>query len=161
MPVIHCSRRAVRATAAIVAAALGSAAAIAAAAEPSRAEQLIRYRQSLYFVTGANFGQLAAMVNGKTPYDAQDFATRADRVAYFARMLPEAFPAESQRGAPTKAKAEIWTERAEFDRLLRDLQARSSELARAAQTNDLGQIRPAFAATGRACKSCHDRFRAD
>jgi cytochrome c556 len=130
-------------------------------AQPTRAQQLIKYRQSMYTVMGANFGQLAAMASGKAPYDAKGFATRADRVAFMTTMLPEGFPEDSKTGAPTKAKPEIWANRAEFDQLMRDLQTKAADLARTAKTNDLEKIKPAFGAAGAACKACHDKFKAD
>lgn len=128
-------------------------------AGPSRAEQLIKYRQAIYTVIGGNFGPMAAAVQGKAPYEPKEFATRAERVAFLARLLDEAYPEESRGGAPTKAKADIWANRAEFDRLLDDMQAKAGELAEVAKSGDMERIRPAVGATGQACKACHDKFR--
>ena len=108
---------------------------------------------------GGNFGPLAAMVQGKAPYEPKEFVTRAERVAFVARLLDEAFPPDSKSGAPTQAKPEIWANRAEFDRLLEDMQTKTAELARVAGSQDMEQIRPAFGAAGEACKACHDKFR--
>lgn len=127
---------------------------------PSRAEQLIRYRQSIYNVLGTNFGVMAAVVQGKAPYDAQDFARRADRVAYMADMATEAFPPDSKTGAPTKAKPEIWSEKGEFDKLLTDMQSKARALSAAAKGGNLDAVKPAFMAAAQSCKACHDRFQA-
>ena len=129
------------------------------AQEPTRAERLIQYRQAVYRVMGGNFGPLAAMVQGKAPYEPDEFIVRAERVAYLAKMLNEAFPEDSQSGAPTKARKEIWTNRAEFDRLLKDMQEKTARLAQVATTRDMEQIRPALGQAGNACKACHDKFR--
>lgn len=128
-----------------------------AANEPSRAEQQIRYRQSLFNVMGANFASLGAMADGKAPYDAQQFAIRARRVDFIAQMLGEAFPPESSKGAPTDAKAEIWTQRQEFQRLLKDLQSKSTQLSKGS-FKDAKASRPAFLAVAEACGACHDKF---
>lgn len=126
---------------------------------PSRAEQLISYRQAMYTVLGTNFGVMGAVIQGKAPYDAQDFAQRADRVAYMGQMVEEGFPVESRSGAPTKAKPEIWDEKADFDKLLDDMQAKTRALSVAAKGGSLDQVKPAFLAAAQACKACHDRFK--
>jgi cytochrome c556 len=133
----------------------------AQAKEPSRAEKLIQYRQAIYKVMSGNFGPVAAMATGKAPFDAKDLATRAERVAYLAQMLDEAYPDDSQRGAPTRAKAQIWENRAEFDKLLDDMQMKTSELAKVARTGDEARIRTAVGEAGRSCKACHDEYRAE
>ncbi len=125
----------------------------------ARGAALIKYRQSIYTVLGANFGQMGAVVQGKAPFDATDFARRADRVAYMAQMAPEAFPPDSQSGAPTKAKPAIWKDKAEFDRLMKDMQEKTNALAQVSKAGDLERIKPAFIAAGGACKSCHDKFK--
>jgi cytochrome c556 len=129
------------------------------AQEPTRAERLIQYRRALYRVIGGNFGPLAAMVQGKAPYEAGEFIVRAERVAYLAKMLDEVFPEDSRSGAPTKAREEIWSNRVEFDRLLKDMQEKTAALAHVAKARDMEQIRPALGAAGNACKACHDKFR--
>lgn len=127
---------------------------------PSRADQLVRYRQSMYNVLGVNFTQMGAMIQGKAPYDAKDFAMRAQRVAFIAKMLPEGFVAGSETGKPTDAKPELWRNRAEFDRLLKDMQSKVSALSNTASTaTSVADVKSAFGAAGQACKNCHDKFR--
>lgn len=147
----------------LVALGLSATVAIQAVAQnkPSRADQLTKYRQSIFTVIGTNFGALVPVIQGKAPYDAKDFAMRADRVAYMAQMAHEGFVPDSKDGKPSKAKAEIWTQQAEFDKLLKDLVERSRALATASQAGNLDQIKPAFGAVGQACKACHDKYKAD
>jgi cytochrome c556 len=134
--------------------------ALAQTSKPSRAEQLIKYRQAVYTVLGGNFGPIAAMASGKAPFDARELALRAERVAFLARMLDEAFPPESREGAPTRAKPEIWSTRSEFDDLLDDMQRKTTELASVARDGELAKIKPVVNDLGEACKACHDKFRA-
>jgi len=126
---------------------------------PSPAEQQIKYRKALYTVMATNFGPAYAMATGKMPYDAAAFAKRAERVKFIAAILPEAFPDGSGVGAPTRALPEIWTKRAEFDKLMQALAEKTAALASAAASGDLKQIQPAVTAVGTACKNCHDKFR--
>jgi len=138
---------------------LGGVLALAQEPQPSRADQIVRYRQSAMYLIGANFGQMAGVVTGKLPYDAADFATRADRVAYLAAMATEGFAPESKGGSPSKAKANIWSNRADFDKKLKDMQDKTRALAVAAKSNDLNSIKPAFGAAGQGCKACHDEYK--
>lgn len=128
----------------------------------SRADQLVRYRQSMYNVLGANFGPMANVVQGKAPYDARDFAMRAERVAFIAAMLPEGFVAGSESGKPTAARPEIWRDRAEFDRLLKDMQSKVGVLSDTAKgAKSVADVKTAFVAAGQACKNCHQKFKRD
>ena len=132
-----------------------------AAAQNKQAEQAIKYRQAAYTVLGTNFGIAAAMATGKMPYDAKAFQTRVDRTAYMATIVPETFGPGTDAGAPTKAKKEIWTSQAEFQKLMKDMQDKTAALAVAAKTNDLEKIKPAFGAAGQSCKACHDKFKVE
>lgn len=143
----------------VVAALLGGAA--HAQGAPSKAEQALKYRKSVYQVIAWNFGPLSAMAQGKTPYDAKEFAMRAERVAAVAPMLLEAYPAESKGVAQSRLKPEMWDNRADFDAKLRDLIDRSAALAAAAKTGDFARSKAAFFETGNACKACHDKYRSD
>lgn len=131
------------------------------AAEKSPAEQQIKYRKALYTVMAGNFGPAYAMANGKMPYDAAALVRRAERVAFIAAILPEAFPPGSDTGAPTRAKPEIWANRADFDGRMKELSDRAAALVAAARSGDLKEIQPAVGAVGLACKNCHDKYRTE
>ncbi len=121
----------------------------------------IKYRQSVYTVMYGNFAPLGGMVKGSVPYDAAKFTQRAERVAYLSQLAGEAFPAESKSGATTAAKPEIWSNRAEFDKLMKDWQDKAAALAKISAGGNLEAIKPAFGAVGQACKACHDKFRVE
>jgi cytochrome c556 len=131
----------------------------AQAAPPTRAEQILKYRKSLYQVMAFNFGPMAAMAQGKVPFDAREFALRAERVAMIPPLLGEAYPAETQGVADSALKPEMWDNRSDFDAKLRDLIDKSAALAVAAKTGDFAQSKAAFFETGNACKNCHDKYR--
>jgi cytochrome c556 len=146
-----------------VTAALGVATLVAVqwtqAAEPTKAEKEVDYRQSLLTVLGGNFGPLGAMAAGKKPFDAAEAKIRAQRVAFLAPMLKEAFPADSDGVAHTAAKPEIWTDRETFDSKLQNLIDKSAALASTADGGDADKIKAAIEETGKACKGCHEKFR--
>lgn len=133
----------------------------AQAAPPTKAEQALKYRKSLYQVMAWNFGPMSAMVQGKVPYDAKEFALRAERVAAIAPMLGEAFPPESKGVANSELKPGMWANRADFDAKMKDLVDRSAALSVAAQTGDFAKSKAAFFEAGNACKNCHDKYKND
>jgi cytochrome c' len=71
-------------------------------AKPSPAEQAIEYRQALYTLFGGNFEPIGGIMQGHAEYNAADGAKRAERVAFLATMVSDAFPELSKEGK-TKA----------------------------------------------------------
>jgi cytochrome c556 len=130
-------------------------------APPSKAEQAIKYRQSVYKVILWNFGPVAGMVQGKLPYDAAQFARHAERVATMAPMLLEGYPEGSATGATTRARPEIWANMEEFRELMGNMQDKAAALADVAQGGDLDKSKAAFVELADACKACHDKYRTD
>jgi len=128
---------------------------------PSPAEMAINYRQSLYTVIGGNFGPLAGVMQGKAEFKAADVMKRAERVAFLAGMVGEAFPDISKTGH-TKAKPEIWTHRADFDKKVADFEKASGDLVAVLKKDNSNSeaFKKAAGAVGQSCKSCHDDFRA-
>jgi cytochrome c556 len=120
----------------------------------------VKLRQSAYTVLGAQMGIMAGMVQGRAPYDAKAFQVAAERAAFMATVVPDVFPAGSLN-ASSKAKAELWNNAAEFQKLMKDMQTRTTALVTAAKSGNLETIKPAFGATGASCKACHDKYKAD
>lgn len=141
--------------------ALVLSAASLAQGQPTKGEQALKYRKAVYQAIAWNFAPMGAMSQGKAPFDAAEFALRAGRVAALTPMLAESYSPESQGVAGSKAKAELWTNRADFDGKMKDLVDRSATLAKVAAVGDEARTKAAFVDTANACKACHDRFRAD
>ena len=130
-------------------------------APPSKGEQALKYRKSVYQVMAWNFAPIAAMAQGKVPYDAATFAMRAERVAMIAPMLKEAYPPESKDVANSKLKPVMWENRADFDAKLQSLIDKTAALAATAKAGDFENSKAAFLDAGGACKACHDKYKAD
>jgi cytochrome c556 len=143
----------------VLALAFGSA--LAQAQEPTKAEKTLKYRKAVYQVIAWNFGPMGAMAQGKIPYDAKEFEMRAQRVAALTPMLSESYSPDTQSVSGSKAKAELWSNRADFDAKMKDLVDRSATLAAVAKTGDAEKSKAAFMDTAQACKACHDKYRAD
>ena len=133
--------------------------ALPAAAQFAKPEDAIKYRQSALSVMGTHFGRIGAMANGRVPFDAKAAAENAEIVADMAKLPWAAFGPGTDKGAPTKAKAEIWSEMAKFKEHSDKLGAESMKLAAAAKTGSLDNLKAAFGATAGTCKACHDAYR--
>lgn len=137
-------------------------AAVAAAgpahAQFAKAEDAVKYRKSALFVMQQNFGRVAGMAGGKIPFDAKVAADSA-AVAEFMSHLPWVAFGEGTDKGDTRAKPEIWKERAKFDEYAEKMQAEMVKLSAAAKTGNLDSIKAAVNATGGSCKTCHDAYR--
>lgn len=123
----------------------------------------IEYRQGVYRAMEWNLTPLAAMVQGRSTFDADEFTRRAERILRLGRMVEEGFDnAASTRGDTIKTRAsyKIWDDRARFDEQMQEMQTRSRALygaAVAGQARD--DLRPLLGRLAQSCKACHDRFR--
>jgi cytochrome c556 len=106
-----------------------SATLVSGASAQMKPETPIEYRQGVYRVIGWNFGPMAAMVKGDVPYDKEAFAKRAANVATMAPMVLEGFGPGTDKGAPTKAKPEIWTKMDDFKSKLAKMNEEATKLA--------------------------------
>jgi cytochrome c556 len=134
---------------------------LALAQQPTKAEQAIKYRQSVYQVILWNLGPMGAAVQGKAPFDAKTFANQAQRVATMAPMLAEAYGADTFVAGKTRAKQEIWQNKADFDAKMDDFVRASAAFAEVAKTGDQAKIKPAFGQMTQTCKACHDKYRSE
>jgi cytochrome c556 len=130
-----------------------------AAAQFAKPEDAVKYRQGSLFIMGQHFARIGAMANGRVPFDAKVAADNAEIVAAMAKLPWAAFGPGTDKGAPTKAKPEIWTEQAKFKDAGDKAMAETAKLAAAAKTGNLDALKAAFGATAGTCKACHDAFR--
>jgi cytochrome c556 len=130
-----------------------------AQAQFAKAEDAIKYRQSALFVMGQHFTRLAAMAQGKIPFDAKAAADNAALIETMSKLPWAAFGEGTDQGGNTKAKPEVWTDNAKFKEAAEKMQAEVIKLAVAAKTGKLEDLKTAVGATGGTCKNCHDNFR--
>jgi cytochrome c556 len=143
----------------LLAAVVGLATALPAAAQFRNAEAAIKYRQSVMQVQNFHLGRIFAMANGRMPFDAKVVAEDAALLDTIDKLPFVAFIDGSDKGE-TKAKPEIWKERAKFDAAALKMQEDVAKLNAAAKTGSLDAIRAAAGAVGQSCKACHDDYQA-
>ncbi len=141
----------------VAAAVIGLTGALPALAQFQKPEDAVKYRQSAMFVMGNHMGRLNAMVQGRVPFDAAQAAANADVLLVMSK-LPFVGFIDGTTAANSKAKPEIWTERAKFDAGAQRMQEAMVKLNEAAKSANLDQIKAAFGPVGQACKSCHDSY---
>jgi cytochrome c556 len=101
-----------------------------------------------------------AMVKGEMPWDERQMAGYADELAALTTLnVMRGFSDGSDKGT-TRAKPEIWENKADFESKLNDLKSAAVKLQAAANTTDRKAIAAQVAATGKACKACHDEYKA-
>ncbi len=139
----------------------GVVTALPAAAQFQKAEDAIKYRQSVFTVMGTHFGRIAGMAQGKIPFDAKAAADNAVIVSEMSRLPYMAFGEGTDKGLPNRAKPEIWKEPAKFKAAAEKMQGEVIKLDAAAKSGNLDAIKVAAGAVGNTCKACHDDYRAE
>jgi cytochrome c556 len=76
-----------------------------------------------------------------------------------APMVLEGFGPGTDKGAPTKAKPEIWTKMDDFKSKLAKMNEEATKLAAISKTGSFDEIKKQFGATGASCKACHDDYK--
>lgn len=143
---------------AIAAVLLLAATAVSVQAQQLKPEDQIKQRKSGYAVMGHNFGSLGAMAQEKKPYSKDEAVRNAELVSVLADYPKSFFGPGTDKGE-TKARAEIWKNRADFDDKMEKMIAEARKLPQAAR-GDLASLKKAVGDTGAACKACHDDYRA-
>ncbi len=142
----------------LVAALVGLATALPAAAQFRNAEHAIKYRQSVMQMQAFHFGRISAMASGRVPFDAKVAAEDAALLDTIDKLPFVAFLDGSDKGGNTRAKPEIWKERAKFDAAAAKLQEEAGKLNVAAKAGSLDAIKAAAGGVAQACKACHDAY---
>lgn len=131
-----------------------------AVAESFRYEEPIRYRQAVMTMSKRHFDQISAIAKGRQAFSREEALKHATYLDLLAQVSIDGFVAGSHEG-DTKAKPEIWRDWATYRGLndkYRNQTARLKEIARTATSAEA--LKPAIADLTRACKACHDDYKA-
>ena len=142
----------------LLVAVIGLATALPASAQFAKPEDAIKYRKAVFTVMATHFGRVAAMANGKLPFDAKVAADSAELATTMSKLPYVAFIEGTDKG-DTKAKAEIWSEMDKFKAAASKMQDEMVKFNVAAKGGNIDAIKAAVGDTGKACKGCHDTYR--
>ena len=132
------------------------------AAGPSPAKIAIESRKAAYTLIANNFRWFGAVAKGSAPYDDAEALKRAQRIAFLSALPVENFPEGSNIGEPeSKAKPDVWSNRADFDKKQHEFQEHAAALAEvvAKEKGATEPLKAAVAALGQDCKGCHDTYK--
>lgn len=141
--------------------ALAALTSLPAAAQFQKPEDAIKYRQSAFTVMASHFGRVAAMAQGRVPFDAKVAADNTQIASSLSRLPFTAFGEGTDKGMPHRAKPEIWKDQAKVKELADKMVAEMAKLDAAAKTGSLDAIKAQVGAVGGTCKACHDDYRAE
>ncbi len=134
-----------------------------APAAPSATKQAVENRRAAYTLIGNYFRWFGAVAKGTAPYDEADAAKRAARIVTLANIVGENFPEGSNVAEPdSKAKPDVWSNRADFDKKLKDFQAHADTFVEtnAKEKGATEGFKAAVAALAQDCKGCHETYKA-
>ena len=128
---------------------------VVVAQQQTQAPQDLSERRSLMRQQLQAVRAIAPVVqNGGDPRSVQ---TQAESLVTTGQRKLMLFPPGSDRD-DDRARPEIWTDRASFDRAGANLIEQAQRLAAASAAGDRAAFAAAFQATNAACSGCHDRF---
>ena len=143
---------------ALAAGVFAAAASVAVPAQQLKPEDQIKQRRAGYAVMGHNFASLSNMAQEKKPYNRDEAIRNAELVSALCDYMKNFFGEGTDKGE-TKAKPEVWQKRADFDDKMEKMIVEAHKLPAAARA-DLPTLKKAVADAGKACKACHDDYRA-
>ena len=141
-----------------IAAVASFGAALPAAAQFAKPEDAVKYRKGAFTVMAAHFGRVAAMANGRVPFDAKVAADNAEIATMMSKLPYAGFVDGSDKG-DTRAKPEIWSERDKFNAAATKMQDEMVKFNAVAKAGDVAALKAAAGNVGQACKGCHDKYR--
>jgi len=131
----------------------------ASAGTAATPEDAIKYRHSVMQAMSGHVNAFLLIASNKV--DARQFLQgHADTVANLSRELDGLFPKGSGEG-DTDALPAIWGDSEKFAASVTKMQETAGALQEATRTGDDKIIMSAFATAGKACKGCHETFRAE
>ena len=143
----------------VLAAATVMANADPAATAPTPA-QIVKARQAALEMSAITFGAMKQAMDGGADASKQGFQAHA--LASWAAALPTLFPTGTGAGqttSETKAKPEIWTNRAGFDARAADYAAATAKLADLSKAGDTPGFTAQLGLVKKACDACHSDFK--
>lgn len=133
---------------------------LASADEPFKDE--IKARQGYYQMVKFNFGLLGEMVKGKREYDSAAADTAAQNILKLSQVNNGLlWPKGSDNSAVenTKAKPELWANFADVKEKGENWRTAVAILAEEAGKGE-DALKASFGPVGKACKACHDDYKA-
>jgi cytochrome c556 len=125
----------------------------------SNPDDAIRYRKAVMTVIGQHFGDLAAVVNGKAPYDKKRVVHDATVIQTMAELPWDAVLYPGSDKGDTTLKSSALQEKDKLMTVAHQLENSTRKLTEIARDGDLAALKTQFGAVAGDCKACHSTFR--
>jgi cytochrome c556 len=136
-----------------------TAAMAAAEAQTPKPEDQLKLRKAAYSLMNYSLSSIDAMTAGKRPFNKEDALRNAELLAQLATIPKGFFGEGTDKAGETRAKPEVWTNRADFDAKMDKMIQETGKLAQAAKTGDPAIVKKAVHDVDEACTACHDEYR--
>lgn len=121
-------------------------------------EILVKQRQAVMTLQGKYFGPLAAVAQGKAPYNAATVRRNAGFLDNLSRMAWDGFD-PGTRNEKSRALAAVYDNNAKFREAASRLENETSKLVALSNGGDEAAVKAQIGAVGKTCGGCHDDFR--
>lgn len=122
----------------------------------------IETRRAAFNLIGKSFKPIGGILKGEVDYNSVNVSELVNRVVFLNGFLHGAFPEDSNIGEPqTKAKAELWTNKEDFKKRLKEFKTNSENLlaVTAREKSATGAFKEAAQKVAQDCKGCHDNYK--
>jgi cytochrome c556 len=141
----------------VVALALGVAA--GAALAQAKPEQVVKQRQAVMTLQGKYFGPMAAMAQGKVPFNAAVVQRNAAFLDNLSRMAWDGFD-PSTKDVKSATLPAAYEQQDKFKEAATRLENEAHKLWEVSRGGDEAAIKAQIGAVGKSCGGCHESFRA-
>ena len=122
-------------------------------------EDAVQYRKSVMFLISQHIGRMYAVVQGKVPYDKDEFSANADVVEMLSTLPWKAFMEPGTDKGDTIMTSAVFEKEEQFRELSESFEKATAKLAATAQKGDFNTIKAQFGQVGQYCNECHKEFR--
>jgi cytochrome c556 len=123
-------------------------------------DQPVTKRNAIFKQFTRTLEPMGMVARERQAYNAREFLASALELEKISSQ-PWVYFTPDSNYPPTHAKAQVWSQSAEFKAAQDSYLASVGQLVKAAQGGDVTVIRPAVNDVQKSCKSCHNQFRND
>jgi cytochrome c556 len=124
----------------------------------AKPEVLVKQRQAKMILQGKYFGPLAAMAQGKAPYNANVLQRNAGFLDNLTRMAWDGYD-PSTKGEKSRTLPAAYDNKAKFDEYVSRLENDTAKLVALSRSGDEAAVKAQIGAVGKVCGDCHEDFR--
>jgi len=124
----------------------------------AKPEVLVKQRQAKMTLQGKYFGQMAAMAQGKAPFNAAVVQRNAGFLDNLTRMAWDGYD-PSTRDEKSRTLPAVYENKAKFNEHISRLENEAAKLVAVSKSGDEAAMKAQIGAVGKSCGGCHNDFR--